>query len=400
MSKLDYTELLANKDRPTRVIYISSYIPRKCGIATFTKDLTTAINNLNPTALAEIAAVTDPDQSYDYPWEVKTHIDQLTAEDYLTVANYINQSSADVVNLQHEFGLYGGTGGDYILPMIDTIEKPIVTCFHSILPNPDPHQLYIMKRIIDKSAVVVAMSELSRKVLIDIYECEPSKAVVIFHGVPDFTFEKPDAAKRRLGYGENKILLMTGLLGPGKGTEYVIDAMPKIIKDYPETKFVVVGQTHPNLIKEQGEQYRDSLIARAKKLKVLKNVEFVNKYVSLDELMEYYRAADIYLTPHLDPQQPTSGTLAYALGAGKVCISTPYNYAKQVLKDNVGIMVDFKNGEEIADATVSVFGDSEKFQGYRSRAYGIGKRMQWPRVAQNYLTLFRSVSEHSRANQD
>ncbi len=392
-SKFAINRQLDREEKPIKAIYISSYIPRKCGIATFTKDLTTAVNNLNPRALAEIIALTDEGQQYEYPWEVKVRIHQNNPQDYMMAAHYINQSSADVVNLQHEYGLFGGVDGDYILPMLDSITKPIVTNFHTIQPNPDEHKKYIMKRIVEKSAAVLAMTQSTRQILRDVYGCDIDKSVVIHHGVPDFSFNHVEKFKKRLNIKAKNMILVSGLISPGKGIQYVVEAMPEIIKNFPETELYIVGETHPVLKRNEGEKYRESLEALAQKLNVSDNVKFVNKYLDLDELIEFYKAADIFITPHIDRQQPTSGTLSYALGAGNVAMSTPYNYATEVLANDVGIFVDFENAKSISDNINKVLGDPELMKMYKTNAYKLGRLMTWPSVAQRYLNLFKLVNE-------
>jgi len=395
--KINIKAEVDKNEYPLRSIFIASYYPRKCGIANFTKDLTTAINNLNPLALAEIIAMDDKEQGdtpYNYPWEVKNRIQRNNPQSYIDAAHYINQSSADVVTLQHEFGLFGGTDGDYLLPMLDIINKPIVTCFHSILPEPDEHKKYIMKRIIEKSSAVIAMSELSRNLLIDVYDTKDESAVLIYHGVPDFTFNENAKYKKLLDVKADKMLLVSGLIGPGKGIEYVIEAMPAILSEYPKTVFYVVGETHPDLFKDGIDKYRNYLNELVVKHHLEESVKFVNEYVSLENLIQYYKACDIYLTPHLDAQQPTSGTLAYALGAGKICFSTPYIYAKEMLDKDVGILIPFKDSASIAEQTIRVFKDETLANKYRNNAYQLGKLMQWPRVAYKYLKLFKVINEH------
>lgn len=397
----NFVAALALQQQPVKAIYISSYIPRKCGIATFTKHLTTAINNLNPRALAEIVAVTDNGQEYDYPWEVKMRIGQNAVPDYSTAAHYINQSSTDVVNLQHEFGLFGGVDGDYVLPLLDSINKPIITNFHTILPEPDEHKAYIMRRIIDKSVAVIAMTNSSRQTLIDVYGCPPEKAVMIYHGVPDFTFNNIDVHQKYLHIkNADPMILTTGLLGPGKGLEYVIDAMADVVKALPKAKLYIVGQTHPHILLEHGESYRDGLKARIRKLKLQRSVVFVHRYLDDEEFKRYYQAADFFVTAYPNIQQPTSGTLAYGLGAGKICISTPYHYAREVLGDDAGILVPPRNSSAMAKAIVQTWQKPEVRQGYRQRAYRIGRQMTWPNIGLSYIDLFRQIlgGDHARTN--
>ncbi len=381
---------LARKQQPVKVIYISSYIPRKCGIATFTKDLTIAINNLNPHALAEIIAVLD-DIEYEYPWEVKFRIGQHNAHDYSAAAHYINQSSADIVNLQHEFGIFGGVNGDYLLPLLDSIDKPLVTNFHTILPEPDEHKLYVMKRIIERSAAAVAMTESSRKALIEVYGCPEEKAILIGHGVPDFTFNQIAMHKQRLHIKANPMLLVSGLISPSKGIEQIIDALPAVTKAIPGAKLYIVGQTHPHILKNEGEKYRDSLIERVKKLRVSRSVKFINRYPEDDELRRYFSATDFFITAYPNMQQPTSGMLAWGLAAGKINIATPYHHAREVLAGDVGIIVEPGNPQAIADAIINTWQDEQGMLDLRKRAYAKGRQITWPNVGSKYLDLFRLV---------
>jgi len=383
---------LAQKQRAVRAIYISSYIPRRCGIATFTKDLTTAINNLNPHALSEIIAVLD-DIEYSYPWEVKTRISQQNLSDYIDAARYINRSSTDIVNLQHEFGLYGGEDGEYILSLIDDLERPLVTTFHTVLPDPDEHKAYIMRRIIDKSAAVVAMTNESLQTLINKYNCPPGKVVLIHHGVPDFAFNGMASHKKKLRIGAAPMILTAGLLGPGKGLEHVIDAMPEILSSIPEAQLYIVGQTHPHILKKEGEVYRKSLQRRVLKLNVTKAVKFVNKYLEDDDLHHYFSAADFFVTAYPNLQQPTSGTLAWGIASGKVNIATPYQHAREILQDGSGVLVKPNDSSSIADAVISFWSNPAAMEAIREKAYTKGRQMTWSGIGQQYLDLFRTVME-------
>jgi glycosyltransferase involved in cell wall biosynthesis len=422
-SSKDLAAALAERQLPIRVIYVASYPPRKCGIATFTKDLTTAINNANPEAPAEIIAMNDHGQDYDYPWEVKLRIRQHRRTDYEMAARYINQSSADVVCLQHEFGLYGGPEGDYstclsaggevklpnshkssrfyLIDMLEAVRKPIVTTFHTILPEPDPEKLYAMARVIELSSAVIAMTEDARKVLIDVYGCPPEKAVVIYHGVPDFTFNNIVFHKQKLHMSNAlPMLLSAGLLGPGKGIEYCIEAMPEILRVLPQAKLYVVGQTHPVILRNDGEEYRESLKRLASKLKVTKSVKFINEYLENSTLHSYYQAADFFVTPYPNLQQSASGTLAWALGAGKVAISTPYVYAKELLGDNTGVLIDpvsSTTGHAIAERVLKIYQDQKLMHRLRERAYAKGRKFSWPSVGVRYINLFKLVAKQHKA---
>ncbi|HUC89616.1 MAG TPA: glycosyltransferase family 4 protein [Patescibacteria group bacterium] len=390
---------LKQNQQPVKAIYIASYIPRRCGIATFTKDLTTAINNLNPYTLAEIVAVNDHGQNHPYPWEVKFRIGQHMLPDYSSAAHYINQSSAEVINLQHEFGLYGGVDGDYLLPLLDSIEKPLVTTFHTILPEPDDHKAYIMRRIIERSDAVVAMSQSSSQTLQDVYGCPSSKIALIYHGVPDFTFNDIERHKRHLRIKAQPMIMAAGLLGPGKGLEYVIDAMPDIVRAVPNAKLYIVGQTHPHIVRDSGEKYRESLVERVKKHHISRSVVFVNRYLDDDDLRRYYMAADFFVTAYPNLQQPASGTLAYALGAGKVCIATPYHYAREALSDDAGVLIEPRNSQAIADAVINTVKDPKRAMHLRKKAYSKARQMTWPNIGSSYLDLFRQVIHKRRVNE-
>lgn len=410
------TKKLISSDRQKRVkaIYISSCLPRKCGIATFTDDLVNAIDTLGVVDLAELIAVTDTGQVYKYSDRVKYQINQYSQDDYIKAANYINKSNIDVVSLQHEFGLYTGPdssytcclsagaeqdninakieNGYYLLSMLDIIEKPIVTTFHTILSSPNDQQMYIARRIIQKSAAIVAMTELSRQSLIDIYDCPAEKVVVISHGVPDFDFNHVEKWQLKLGIVDvSPMILTAGLLGPGKELEYVIDAMSSIIQKAPKAKLFIVGQTHPVIIKNEGEVYRDKLIELVKKNGIENNVEFVNQYLTELDLRDYFQAADFFVTAYSNMQQSASGTLAWGVGAGKICVSTPYQYAKELLLDGSGILVEQKNSSAIANSIVDVYSNPIEADKIREQAYNKGHKHIWANVAMDYVNLFEKV---------
>lgn len=391
MSK--FNQLLDSQQRKVQPIFVSSYIPRKCGIATFTKDLTTAMNGLNPEGLAEIVAIDPGNEDLEYPVEVKGVITKFDLESYDRAAEIINASDAEVLCLQHEYGLYGTIDpdhyvGEYIVRLLRQVDKPIITTLHTILEHPLPAHRAVMAEISELSDIMITMMPNAKERLESVYGINPDRVVIIHHGVAD----RPRARKvnkKQFGWEDKKILLMSGLMSPGKGIEYVIEALPAIIKDSPEALFVVVGQTHPDVLKKTGEEYRDSLTKKATQLGVVDHLVYVNEYLPLDRLLEYYEACDIYLTPHLDPQQVASGTLAYALGMGKACISTKYIYANEMLKDGRGVLVDFKNASQIAEATTKILTDPGYQNDLERKSYALGRKMSWPRVAERYLNLFR-----------
>ena len=382
--------------RAIRVINIASYIPRKCGIATYTKDLTNAINLLNPYSLAEIMAVNEPNSNHDYPWEVKFRINQDDLRSYLDAASYINQSGTQVVHLQHEFGLFGGSEGEYIVQLVKHIKKPLIITLHTVLDNPRPNMVRIIQELASSSQIVTVMVGVAAQRLMRRYEIPKGKIFIIPHGVPDLPFGPSLPFKEKLGLGNYKIMGVINLLSRNKGLEYAISAVPKILKKFPNFLFLVIGETHPQVKRTEGESYRRELGAQVKKLKIEKNVRFINEYLSLDDLTTYLRSFDIYITPYLDPSQTASGTLAYAIGAGKNCISTPYLYAKEILWDGRGILVPFRNPDSIGEAAIKILESTSFALDVQKKAYDFGRLMIWPSVALSHLDLYQALIEKKR----
>lgn len=390
---------LQKEEREIAAIYVSTYIPRPCGLATYTKDLTNAINILNPRRLAEIAVLDRPEDSYPYPWEAKYRINMWDLPSYIRCADYINRSAAEIVCLQHEFGIFGGQSGEYVVPFMERIKKPIVTTLHTVQKNPPVDVLNIIQRIAYHSDAITVMAKVCIQRLIKIYGIDPKKIVVIPHGVPDVAFESPEGHKKKLALEGRIVISAINLLSDNKGTEFVIQALPKIVKKHPQFLFLVVGMTHPEVIKWQGEAYRHHLQSLIKKLNLEKHVKFDNRYITLEELIDYLRATDFYITPYLGPDQTASGTLAYALAAGKICISTPYVYAKEVLAQKRGLLVDFKNPAQIAQAVNSQLAHSLEMEKMRKKAYEFGRQMIWHNVALKHLDLFRLILKKRKAQE-
>lgn len=375
-----------------RGIHIGNYIPRRCGIATYTKDLTNAINILNPDFLCEIMAIEDKKEQVIYPWEVKFKIQKDNERDYLHAAEYINRSSCDYVNLQHEYGIFGGSHGDYILTLVRNLQKPLITTFHTTLENPNSEQKYILQKIAKYSKACVVMINEAMKRLIKIYDVPEEKIAVIPHGVPNVPFSPADMFKKTVGFNKTDFIIgAINLIAPNKGLEYVIEALPEIIKLQPNTKFVMIGQTHPMVKITQGETYRESLRKLVKKMGLQNNFVEVNEYISLEQLVRYLQSFDIYITPYTDLNATSSGTLAYAVGAGKVCISTPYIYAKETLDNNRGIFIEPKNSISIAQAVKFIIQNPEKRKEIEKNAYDFGRRMIWEHVALDYLNLYSYI---------
>lgn len=393
---------LAEAEPRVRVIYVSTYIPRECGIATYTKDLTNAINLLNPHYLADIVAIDDShlnQTSYTYPWEVKYKIQQDDPESWLAAAEYINQSGADVVHLQHEFGIYSSNSanGEHVIPFMEAIKKPIVVTFHTVLPEPTPIQKKNVQKIAKKAYAITVMVEAAVHWLVSVYGVDEGKVVVIPHGVPDITFNDSKRAKQKLGLANDNILMSFGLISQGKGYEYVIEALPIILKKHPKTKLMILGETHPVVKRKEGEVYREKLHNLAKNLGVNDSVIYVNRYLDLDEIIEYLKATDIYLTPFLGLDQITSGTLSYAVGAGKVCVSTPYLYAKEVINGDRGRLVPPRDSQALGNTIVDLLDDPKGRHEMSKRAYDYGRNMIWPSVALSHLDLFEILKDANHA---
>ena len=379
------------------VLYISTYIPRKCGLATFTKDLTNAINLINPLALAKIAAIdTVNGEKLKYPHEVKYKIRQNEWEDYQKIAEVINKdNNLEIVCLQHEFGIYGGESGNYIINFLDLINKPIVTTLHTVIQKPDKNQKKIIQKIFDRSKYVVVMAEAAVGVLGKVYNVDTDKIAMIHHGVPDFPKLDTFHYKKLLRLKRKIVMVSANLLSEWKGIEYALAAVPKICKKIPNFIYLIVGQTHPSYLKELIKQYgrdvyREKLLDMVKKLKIQRHVRFINKYVSLTKLIHYIGAADFYITPYsIDSQQTTSGALAYAIGAGKLCISTPYVYAKEMLGKSKGILVPFKDSSAISSEVVEIYNKPKEKAKREALTYEIGRTMTWINVAHLYFHLFK-----------
>ena len=375
--------------QPVRALYISTYIPRKCGIATFTKDLTNAINLLNPLALAQIAAMDNKiSEGLRYPHEVKFRLRQEVKEDYDEVVNYVNETGEiDIVVIQHEFGILGGDSGDLVLEFMEKLQKPVVVTLHTVLEKPTPKTKEIIMRMGRRAEYLVVMLEAAREMLVNKYKVDRRKIMVIPHGVPDFP--RFTNGKKKLGLYGKVVMASANLVSSSKGIEYVIAAMPEIIKEIPEIVYLIVGETHPVVKLTEGEKYRNKLKKMAKDLALGRHVKFVNKYLPLQKLINYVAASDIYITPYLDPQQAASGSLAYAIGAGKACISTPYLYAREMFNLGCGKLVPFADSEAIARTVIETWKDKQSRAECEGKAYDLGRTMTWYYVGHQYYHLMQ-----------
>ena len=374
--------------QPKHVAFVGDYLPRQCGIATFTSDLYASYARFIPDANPIVVSVNDTLEGYDYPGEVRYDFYQHDQEAYRKAAEFLNAKDIDVVCLQHEYGIYGGSAGSYVLTLLRNLAMPVVTTFHTILKSPNEEQLLVLKSIADLSARVVCMSEKGRDFLINVYDIPAHKIDLIPHGIPDMPFVDPHFYKDKFGMEGRQTLLTFGLLSPNKGIENVIRALPRIVKQVPNVTYMVLGATHPNLVKHEGEQYRDSLVQLAADLGVRDHIRFYNQFVELDQLTEYLGAADIYITPYLNPAQITSGTLSYAFGCGKAVISTPYWHAEELLADGRGMLVPFGDSDAIADRTIQLLTNESMRHAMRKRAYLMGREMTWEQTIHTYADVF------------
>ncbi len=367
------------------ILCLSTYPPRECGIATFTRDLTHAIDRAGSGFTTRIAAL-NSGLSYMYDKKVKYQLEAEEAEDYLELSKRINRSGKiRVVNVQHEYGIFGGEYGSHLIPFLKNLQKPVVTTMHTVLPGPNPDLKRVTQEIVEHSDLVVVMAEIARSILKNDYGVDSEKIRLIPHGVPDFRLKPRVIEKNR------KLLLTFGLLDSRKGVEYVIDAMPKIVERHPDALYCIIGETHPSVLKREGENYRNMLMAKVKDMGLKKHVKFYNEYLVQKKLIEWLRAADVYIAPSLDPNQVTSGTIAYAVGCGRAIVSTPCLYAKEMLSDDRGLLVGFEDPDSIANAVNRILSDKDLRQRFESNARELGKSMTWPNVAAEYLDLFRSL---------
>jgi glycosyltransferase involved in cell wall biosynthesis len=371
-----------------RIAFLSDYVPRKCGIATFTSDLLTAVAAEYPRCECFSVPVNDIKGSYDYPDVVRFEIEEQDLASYERAADFLNIGNVDIVCVQHEFGIFGGPAGRHLLALLRELNMPVVTTFHTILREPNTDQQRVMQEMIARATRLVVMSEHGRQMLQEVYQAPSNMIDLIPHGVPDIPFVDPNYYKDQFGVEGRTVLLTFGLLSPNKGIEHVLNALPSILSEFPEVVYVVVGATHPNEVREQGEAYRLSLERLAKKNGVDSSVIFYNRFVELEELKEFIGAADLYLTPYLNEAQITSGTLAYAFGAGKAVISTPYWHAAELLAEDRGVLVPFGDAEAIARAVTGLLHADTRRHAMRKNAYKRGREMVWSNTARLYWRSF------------
>jgi glycosyltransferase involved in cell wall biosynthesis len=374
-----------------KIAFVGDHLPRKCGIATFTSDLLAAVASAHPESQCLAVSVNDIPGGYEYPEVVRFEIEEQDLSSYLRAADFLNISNVDIVCLQHEFGIFGGPAGGHILAFLRELRMPVVTTLHTVLRDPRPEQRRVMQELISLSTRLVVMVERGRTMLKEIYDAPPAKIDLIAHGIPDVGFVDPTYFKDQFGVEGKVVLLTFGLLSPNKGIEHALNALPDIVKEFPEVVYIVLGATHPNELREHGEAYRVSLELLAKKNKIEKNVIFYNRFVDLENLKEFIGAADLYITPYLNEAQITSGTLAYTFGSGKAVVSTPYWHATELLADDRGVLVPFGDAGAIAGEVIALLGDDTRRHAMRKNAYRLGREMIWSNVAQLYMRSFEAA---------
>jgi glycosyltransferase involved in cell wall biosynthesis len=379
------------------VVLVGNYLPRKCGIATYTADTYTALKDRFPDLRVDVYAMDDHPGRYDYPAEVTGKIDQDDLRAYIDAARLIEQSGAQALWLQHEYGIFGGPAGEHILTLLDRITIPVIVTLHTVLEKPSIDERRVLEALLRRASRVIVMAEKGREILKRVYGAAGRSIVMIPHGVPDRPLLDPNVKKPRFGWSGHDVILTFGLLAPNKGIETMISAMPSVVEQHPSALYIVLGSTHPNLVAHEGEAYRDRLKALASELGVAKNVEFIDTFFEHDELIDYLQAADIYATPYSNPAQITSGTLSYAVGVGKAVVSTPYVHATEILADGHGVLVDFGDSEAFAREINALLGSERNRQRLSARAYARGRTMIWSRLAEAAMSeIATSVATQPR----
>jgi len=383
------------KKRKSQILFLGTYPPRECGIATFTQDISNAVSrSLFPHVKVKIAAMNrNGINIYNYPDRVRYQINDANIEEYIELAKKINSDKRiKLVNIQHEFGIFCGEYGSYLIPFLEILKKPCVLTLHSIIPNSDSSMEQVIKSISERVSAFIVMAEKGKEILQKEYNVK-TDIHVIPHGIPMISFESSTKEKKFLGY-QNKIIISSfGMMGPGKGYEEVIESLPKVVEKFPNLLYLIIGETHPQVRKEQGESYRNFLEEKVKQLGLQGNVKFYNKYLTISEIIKYLKATDIYISSNQDPHQITSGTLVYALGAGRPVISTPFPHAKEVINKNRGILTEFKDSESFTNALLKLLSSPKERKNMGRNAYHYTRHMTWPNVALAYERVFNEYTD-------
>lgn len=380
---------------PPGTLFLGSFPPRECGIATFTRDVVESYDLAFGTT-SDVVAIDEPGgEDRAYPSRVIARLHQDDRTSYRAVARAINEHPAKLLDVQHEYGLFGGADGSWFLDLLQDVEKPSVVSLHTVLPTASPYATdshrSIARRLCERADAVVVLSQTGKDILTDEYGVDPAKLHVIHHGVPDVPFRATDCAKSTLGLDDRLVISTFGLISRGKGLEYGIEAMRDVARRHPRALYLILGQTHPGVRRHEGESYREELTARVAAYGLQENVRLVDRYLEFDELVRYLSATDIYMTPYLNPVQIVSGTLAYAVGAGKAIVSTPYLYAEELLAHGRGVLAPFRDAAALASAISGLLDDPFARRATERRAYRFGRQMTWPHVASAYGRVFEDV---------
>ncbi len=380
------------------VSFLATYPPRRCGIGTYTRDLALASaklqgERLGENSLFQVVALNDRFEGYSYGDEVIFEINVQNRTDYQKAADFLNLSFSQAVCIQHEFGIFGGPDGEYIISLLERLKKPVITNLHTVLENPSPHQKEVLKEICSCSTIVVVLADKAIDMLTHIYGVNKNKIRKVHHGAPNVPFLDTSYYKDQIDAEGRLVLLTFGLISPNKGIEFAVEALSEVVKKHPQILYIILGATHPNVKRSQGEEYRISLEQLVKRRGLEKNVLFHDRYVSLDELIKYLVTADIYITPYLAKEQISSGTLAYAVACGKAIISTPYWHAQELLAEDRGIIIPFKDSGALEEAIIKLAGDEVNRQRMRKKVYDFGRSMIWRQVASSYIQIFETARE-------
>lgn len=384
--------MVSNRNR--NVAFLSTYPSRECGLATFTQDLVRELDKVGLLNRSKVIAVNN--NVYNYSDRVIMELSQYDRDSYLKTADAINNSDIELLVIEHEYGIFGGEAGEYILDLVDHLQIPFITTFHTILPNPSEKQRKILTLLGQKSAKVVTMAKNTKPILEKVYGLDHSKIEMIHHGVPYRLLESREKIKEKNGLSGRNVISTFGLLSPGKGLEYGIEAIAKVAKEYKDVVYLILGQTHPCVKKESGEVYREKLMEMVDRLGIKDHVRFVDKYLSKDEIIHYLQLSDIYMTPYLEKDQAVSGTLAYAVGYGRVIVSTPYSYAKEMLSDGRGLLAEFQDADSLAEHIRYVLAHPEAKKEMEKRTLSLGRTMIWNYVANHYTKLFIDTLEETK----